>query len=100
MTDDWLEARYEKDPNIVYREIAGEAILVPVRKHLADLDSIYALDEVASRTWALIEADQSLADICSALKDEYDVAWDVLVTDIAEFLGQLESVGAVRKVAG
>jgi hypothetical protein len=94
-----LEARYEKDPSIVYREIAGEAILVPIRRHLADLDSVYALDEVGSRTWELLEGGRSLENVCSELVAEYDVAWDVLAADVVEFVQQLETFGAVRRLA-
>lgn len=93
-----LDAHYEKDPSVVYREIAGESILVPVRRHMADLDSIYALDEVGSRIWALLEPCRSLNEVCSSLLTEYDVERAVLAADLLEFVEQLESFGAVRRV--
>ncbi|MBN1814783.1 MAG: PqqD family protein [Anaerolineae bacterium] len=95
---DSLKACYEKDPSVVYREIGGEAILVPVRRHVADLDSIYTLDEVGSRIWSLLEPSRSLDEVCHQLLTEYDVEQAVLTADLLEFVEQLESFGAVRRV--
>jgi hypothetical protein len=85
---------------MVHRQIAGETILVPVRRHMADLDSVYTLDEVGSRTWELIDPGRSVEEICSELAAEYDVDWDVVQQDVVEFVQQLESFGAVRRVIG
>lgn len=95
---DTLATCYEKDPSMVYREIGGEAILVPVRRHVADLDSIYALDEVGSRIWALLEPGRSLDQLCDLLLTEYDIDRATLRADLLEFVGQLEGLGAVRRV--
>jgi hypothetical protein len=90
--------RYEKDPSVVYREIAGEAILVPMRRILADNQSIYTLDSVGADIWKLIDGERTLADIREALLDEYDVEADALSQDLDEFIAQLVSVGAIRAV--
>ena len=99
MTDDWLEARYEKDPNIVYREIAGEAILVPIRKRAADLESIYTLNEVGARIWELIDGQRTLSEIRDLLVDEYDVGAEVLTPDLFEYVEHLKQAGAIRERA-
>ena len=98
MTDDWLEARYEKDPNIVYREIAGEAILVPVRREVGDMDSIYTLNEVGVFLWEHLDGDTRAKDLRASLLDKYDVSARVAETDLFEFLQSLEELGAVRRV--
>jgi hypothetical protein len=90
--------RYEKDPSIVYREIAGEAILVPIRRNVADMESIYTLDAVGAEIWDLINGERTLADILDVLLDEYDVEASVLSRDLGEFVEQLVSVGALRVV--
>ncbi len=98
MTDDWLEARYEKDPNIVYREIAGEAILVPIHRGVGDMDSIYTLNEVGVFLWKRLDGDTRAEDLKAALLDEYDVSARVAEADLFEFLQNLEELGAVRRV--
>jgi hypothetical protein len=92
-----LEARrYEKDPAVVYREIAGEAILVPIRRNVGEMDSIYTLDEVGADIWSLIDGVRTAGDIQDLLLDEYRVDAEVLSKDLAEFIQELLSIGAIR----
>ncbi len=95
---DLVARRYEKDPTVVYREIAGEAILVPIRRNVADMESVYTLDSVGADIWKLIDGDRSLSDILETLLSEYDADAEVLSRDLDEFVAQLESVGAIRAV--
>jgi hypothetical protein len=95
---DFLEARYEKDPSIVHRELAGETILVPIRRNMADLDSIYTLDEVGAFIWSLIDGQRTIGDIQDSILDEYDVSPEVADRDLAEFIQTLESLGGVRRI--
>ena len=95
---DYLERCYEKDPSIVHRNIAGEAILVPIRSHVADLESIYTLDEVAARIWELIDGQRKVEEIRDAIVEEYAVSPDVAEADLVEFIQQLEAIGGVRRV--
>ena len=95
---DLVAKRYEKDPTVVYREIAGEAILVPIRRKVADMDSVYTLDSVGADIWKLIDGERTVPDILVALLGEYDVEADVLSRDLDEFVEQLESVGAIKAV--
>lgn len=89
---------YVKDPSIVYREIAGEAILVPIRRNVADMDSVYMLDSVGVDIWNLIDGERTLPDILDALLREYDVEAEVLSKDLDEFIEQLESAGVIKAV--
>jgi len=95
---DLLARRYEKDPSVVYREIAGEAILVPIRRKVADMESVYTLDSVGVDIWKLIDGERTLPDILDALLGEYDVEAEVLSRDLDEFIEQLESAGVIRAV--
>ena len=91
-----MARRYEKDPGIVYREIGGEAVLVPIRRSIGDMDSIYTLDEVGADIWDLIDGERTVADIQDVLLGEYDVDAEVLSEDLAEFIQQLLSIGAIK----
>ena len=94
--EDLVARRYEKDPSVVYREIAGEAILVPIRRNISDMESIYTLDEVGSDIWDLIDGERAAGDILDVLLGEYDVDAEVLSKDLAEFIQQLLSIGAIK----
>ncbi len=47
--NNYLAKRFVKDPNMVFRQIGDEVILVPIRRNVADLESIYTLNPVAAR---------------------------------------------------
>ncbi len=93
-----LDERYERDPSMVFRDIAGEMILVPIRQNVGDLESIYTLNETAARVWALLDGQLSVDDICDKIVEEFEVEKDEAQRDVVELLAQLESVGAVKKV--
>ena len=95
---DLVARRYEKDPSVVYREIADEAILVPIRRNVADMESVYTLDSVGADIWKLIDGHRTLPDILEMLRDEYEVDAEILTRDLDEFVEQLESIGAIRAV--
>lgn len=93
----YAETRYEKDPSVVYREIADEAILVPIRKNLADMESIYALNDVGAAVWGLLDGQRNVQEIESAILDEYEVTVSEAKQDVREFLTQLETLGMIRR---
>jgi len=93
-----LDVRYEKDPNVVSREIAGEQILVPVRKKFADMAAIYVLNEVGARIWELVDGQRSLASISEYLLQEYEVSPETVESDLAGIVGELEELGMLRVV--
>lgn len=90
--------RYQRDPNVVAREIAGERILVPVRTQAADMASIYVLNETGARIWDLLDGQHSMSDIQDILVREYDVEQEVADADIAEIVEQLQEIGMLRAV--
>ena len=65
---------YQKDASIVSRQIAGEMILVPIRRNVGDLESIYTLNDTAALAWSLFDGKTSLAQICERITQEYDVS--------------------------
>ena len=93
-----MARRYEKNPSVVFREIAGEAILVPIHQDVANMQSIYALDSVGADIWNLIDGQRTVGEIMDALLVEYDVEPTDLSRDLDEFVEQLASVGAIRAV--
>ena len=90
--------RYDKSSSIVARKIAGELILVPIRKTVGDIDSIYALNDVGRRIWELLDGEKSVAEIRDTIVAEFETTHEEAEADLLEFLQGLEQVGAVREV--
>jgi hypothetical protein len=91
-----LQKKYTKDPNIVFRKVVDECILVPVKQKADELDSIFTLNTVGSRIWELIDGEKSITDIKEILINEYEVTTEEAEADLKEFIKKLEQIGAVR----
>jgi len=85
-----------KDKNLVTRSIAGETLIVPVRSGIADLECIYALNEVGSRIWALLDERTPVKNIVEAICSEFDVTPEQAAGDISELLSSLEVAGLIH----
>jgi hypothetical protein len=93
-----LEERYQKDESMVSREIAGEVILVPIRSHVADLESIYTLNETAASAWALLDGKHTLSEVCDQMVSEFEVNKEEARQDLFELVDQLLEIEAIVKV--
>jgi hypothetical protein len=92
------EARYERNPEFIFRRIVDELLLVPVHQEVADLDCMYTLNPVGAFIWQQLERPATLAELQAAVEDTYDANPAVLAADLLEFVQGLESAGAVRRI--
>ncbi len=92
----FLDKVYKKSDSIVFRKIADEFILVPIRQNVGDLESISTLNEVAARIWELIDGKMKVREIKDVILDEYEVTPKKLETDIIKYTKELENIGAIQ----
>ncbi len=85
-----------KDKKLVTRSIGGETLIVPVKSGVADLECIYALNEMGSRIWELLDERTPVKKIVEKICSEYDVTPEQATQDISELLSSLEAAGLVR----
>ncbi|MEW6571953.1 MAG: PqqD family protein [Nitrospirota bacterium] len=93
-----LARRYVKDSSVVFRKIAEEFILVPIKQKADEVDSIYTINEVAGRIWELIDGEKTLSEIKNVIIDEFEVSPEIAEIDLIEFIKQLEHIGAIKEV--
>ena len=86
----------DDDRPFVTRRIAGETIIVPVCRTVADLGAIYSLNEVASLIWQLIDAPTPVEVVVARIGEEFDVSPDQAAADVTAFLDELAGLGLVR----
>lgn len=90
------EKRHRKHPDIVSRRIADEVILVPIKRKLADVSSIYLLrDDVSIRIWELIDGKRKVSQIKDVICKEFEVDPHQAEQDLKKFLKQLEKIGGI-----
>ena len=93
----YLEKCYQKDPNIVFRKIGDEFILVPIKQNVGDLESIYTLNEVAARIWELIDGKRKVREIKDKIVGEFKVTPEEAKKDIIELFRQFEEIKAITE---
>jgi len=87
---------YAKNEDFVYRNIAGETILVPIRNEIKKLHSIYSLNETACFIWQKLDGKKTIAEIVRVLESEYEIVKSSLESDIKEFIERLKEIGALQ----
>ncbi|MBX3235118.1 MAG: PqqD family protein [Nitrospiraceae bacterium] len=90
-----MDEIYRKSPDFVERDVAGECILVPIRKRAQDARSIYVLNETGAALWKRIDGRRTLDDILRDFQEEYDVAPERLAQDVVTLLEDLRSIEAI-----
>ena len=89
---------YKQSDSIVSRKIADEFLLVPIKQNVGDLESIYTLNEVATRVWELIDGKKKVKEIKDKIVEEFEVTPQEAEKDLASLVKQLLAVEAITKV--
>ena len=89
---------YTKNPDIIFRKIADEVILVPIRQKVADLNCIYTLNEVGAHIWELIDGKRNGRQIRAMVTEEFEISAREAEKDLAEFLAGLIAFGGIKEV--
>lgn len=89
---------YVKNPDMVFRKIADELLLVPVRHNMRNLERIYSLNDVGGRIWELIDGVKSDREIIDQIVTEFDVSPDTAEQDFRVFVESLEKIDGIRKI--
>ncbi|MGB3904718.1 MAG: PqqD family protein [Anaerolineae bacterium] len=92
------EGIYRQDDSIVSRRIEDEVILVPIRQNVADLESIYTLNEVGTYVWEQIDGQRTTAEILALTVKEFEVSEEEAQKDLTDFVQQLSAIGAITRV--
>lgn len=79
------EAQFQRNPDYIFRKIADESVLVPIRQDVASMDSIYTLNSVGALIWECLAQPATQADLGKAVLDEYDADPEILRSDLGRF---------------
>ncbi|GMR22985.1 MAG: hypothetical protein BMS9Abin37_1373 [Acidobacteriota bacterium] len=93
-----LEAVFAKNDQVVSRKIVDELILVPMRKDVADMETLYTLNEVGARVYELIDGERPLREIMDTIVNEFEVTERQAKSDVREFIAQLLEIESIHRV--
>ncbi|MCD8381762.1 MAG: PqqD family protein [Clostridiales bacterium] len=85
------------NPDFVYREIAGEYILVPVGKAAERFSGLASLNQTGLFLWKLLEQERTFHQLSAALAKEYELTDEMSCQDVADFLNLAISKGVVLR---
>ena len=72
--------------SVVVRKIKDEYLLIPLTSDIADMDSLYRLNETGAFIWDTIDGRRSIRDITVMVAEEFNVDPGEAEKDILFFL--------------
>jgi hypothetical protein len=90
------EVLVRRSSNVVSRIVAGEAIVIPIRRGAADMDSIFTFNESGTRLWSLISDGQGVDALAAHLQSEYGLSPEQAAADSAAFMSDLKNEGLIE----
>ena len=83
-------------PEVVFRRINDEFLLIPLTDNIADMDSLYRLTETGAFIWEQIDGKRTVKDIIKSLTDEYEIDNEIASKDVLDFVKNMNEYLIVR----
>jgi hypothetical protein len=81
-----LKSILSQSTSVVTRKTGNEYVLVPITNNIADMNSVYTLNETGAFIWEHIDGEKSIEDIIYALTAEYDIDFANAENDVLSFV--------------
>ena len=78
-----------RSESVVTRKTGNEYVLVPVVNNIADMNSVYTLNESGAFIWEMIDGKRSIEDIINALTAEYNTDDETAKADVFSFIKEM-----------
>jgi hypothetical protein len=81
-----LKSVLSHSPSVVTRKTGNEYVLVPIANNIADMNSVYTLNETGAFIWEQIDGKKTVEEIIAALTTEYDIDNKSAEADVLSFI--------------
>lgn len=85
-----------RSPSIVTRKTGTEYVLVPVSNNIADMNSVYTLNETGAFLWELIDDRKTVSDLIESLISEYEIDKETATADVMSFIEEMNKYLIIR----
>jgi len=82
------ELLFMRNPDFIFRKVVNEIVLVPIHQDVADMESVYTLNELGAFVWE---------QLGQPILEEYEADPELVSVELQEFLDQLVEFGAVAR---
>lgn len=89
--------RYIVNPNFILREIAGEAVLVPVGDTGIFENSMITLNESCQYLWKQFQTSKTLEEVMEKAREDYDDPDGVMEAEIKGFVEDSLRAGMLKE---
>ena len=84
-----LKSILTQSASIVTRKTGNEYVLVPITDNIADMNSVYTLNETGAFIWEQIDGKRSVEEIIAMLTVEYDIDKQKAESDVFNFIDDM-----------
>jgi hypothetical protein len=84
--------------SVVSKRIKGEYLLIPLTKNIADMDSLYKLNETGAFIWDAIDGNRTISDITLMVTEEFETGWIKAEEDTLEFITEIQNFLQIREM--
>lgn len=91
-----LDSVVSRSPSIVPRKTGKEYVLVPVTDNIADMNSVYTLNETGAFLWEKIDGKRTVRDLIREMTNEYKIDKKTATRDVLWFIEDLSNYLIIR----
>jgi hypothetical protein len=84
-----LKSILSHSPSIVTRKTGNEYVLVPIANNIADMNSVYTLNETGAFIWEQINGKRTVEELINAVTEEYEIDNENAAKDVFAFVDNL-----------
>ncbi|MDR2840730.1 MAG: PqqD family protein [Paludibacter sp.] len=77
--------------NYVARSVANELIVVPLTNNVAQMNTLYTLNETGKFVWENVQPDSTIDNLAQKMTEEFDVNQATALGDIQKFLDSIQT---------
>jgi hypothetical protein len=84
-----LNSVLSHSPSVVTRKTGNEYVLVPISNNIADMNSVYTLNETGAFIWELIDGKRDIETIIAEMVKEYEIDDATAREDVMSFMEKM-----------
>lgn len=84
-----LKSILSHSPSIVSRKTGNEYVIVPVADNIADMNSVYTLNDSGAFIWEHIDGKRTVEELIAAVTTEYDIDKGNASKDVFSFIDNM-----------
>ncbi len=92
-----LKSVPSRSSSVVTRKTGKEYVLIPVTNNIADMTSVYTLNETGAFLWELIDGKNNVGDMIEALIKEYDIDEETATKDVFKFINEMRKYLIIKE---